>query len=370
MNRERMARMGLCALKAWSSPALARAWQDFGAAELWEALVAEGESSTFGRRAAVVDPAAVAAAGQACGARFIMPGDEEWPAPLADLEHVEVAGMGGTPAGLWLRGEYLGAVDRAVALVGARACTSYGEHTAVGLAADLAAAGHPVVSGLAFGIDAAAHRGALGAGGITHAVLAGGLDEPYPSAHARLAKSVAASGTLISELPPGERPSRHAFLARNRIIAALSGIVVVVEAAARSGAKNTASWAAALGRPVAAVPGPVTSSLSVTPHRLIRDAEATLVTSADEIRALLAPPGSVPEESSRGESVPIDRLPGPLRELREAVGSGERVTAAQLSARTGQRIIDVLDGAQQLIESGWLQLSGDGEFSLPSRRLG
>ena len=85
MNRERMARMGLCALKAWSSPALARAWQDFGAAELWEALVAEGESSTFGRRAAVVDPAAVAAAGQACGARFIMPGDEEWPAPLADL---------------------------------------------------------------------------------------------------------------------------------------------------------------------------------------------------------------------------------------------------------------------------------------------
>ena len=118
------------------------------------------------------------------------------------------------------------------------------------------------------------------------------------------------------------------------------------------------------------MPGSVLSSQSETPHRLIRDAEATLVTSADEIRALLAPPGSVPEESSRGESVPIDRLPGPLRELREAVGSGERVTAAQLSARTGQRIIDVLDGAQQLIESGWLQLSGDGEFSLPSRRLG
>lgn len=367
---ERRARMGICALKAWSTPAVTRALLEFGADELWRGFLEQGESTTFGRRAAAVDVEAIERGTDACGARFVVPGDEEWPTSLQDLATAEVSGMGGVPAGLWVRGQELWPGAPGVALVGARACTGYGEQVSITLAADLVTEGCVVVSGLAFGIDAAAHRGAIGANGRTWAVLAGGVDSPYPAAHARLAAEVMRSGALISELPPGERPSRHAFLARNRLIAALSQVVVVVEAALRSGAKNTATWAAVLGRQVAAVPGPITSSLSGTPNRLIRDAEASLVGSAAEVLALMAPLGTVADPPQRGEPVPFDSLPPELAELREAVGVRESLTAAQLAGRTGQRIIDVLDRAQQLVERGWLDCSEGGEFSLKSRPLG
>ncbi|MCL2465165.1 MAG: DNA-processing protein DprA, partial [Micrococcales bacterium] len=178
-----------------------------------------------------------------------------------------------------------------VAIVGARAATAYGEAVAAELAVDLGEANVCVVSGGAYGIDSSAHRGCLASRTPTVAVLAGGLDQAYPPAHASLFDRIATSGLLVSELPPGEHPTRVRFLGRNRLIAALTPGVVLVEAAVRSGARNTMSWATALNRVAMAVPGPVTSATSYTPHRLIREAEAVLVTTAVEIRELLGPLG-------------------------------------------------------------------------------
>lgn len=365
---DREARMGLCSLATMGSAPLVAAVEEFGAVDVWRGLLADPEGGALSRKAAAVDLAGVERDTRACGARFLTPSDHEWPAALSDLAHAEVSAQTGAPLGLWVKGEPLHRLAAGVAVVGARACTSYGEQAAITLAADLAAAGTPVVSGLAFGIDAAAHRGALGVGGLTLAVVASGLDAPYPAANARLADAVVGSGALVSELPPGHRPTRYAFLARNRMIAALARAVVVVEASSRSGAKNTASWALAMGRPVMAVPGPITSSLSATPHRLIRDGEAVLVGSGQEVTALLAPIGSLPEPTGRGGRRPIDELAPHLREIREAVRSKEEVTAAELAARTGQTMLDVLANASLLVESGWLADGEGGTFRLPSRR--
>ena len=360
--------MGLCALGTWGSPLLGHTLAEFGAEALWAGLLAEGEETAFGRRAATVDLDALERATKACGARFLVPGDDEWPARLGSLAEVQVGGMGGEPAGLWVRGGPVEGLAGAVAVVGARACTSYGDHAAVTLAADLAVEGRCVVSGLAYGIDAAAHRGALGVDGRTIAVLAGGVDDPYPAANRRLADAVARSGCLISETPPGVRPSKHAFLARNRMIAALAEAVVVVEAAARSGAKNTATWAGELARPVLAVPGPITSSLSATPHRLIREGEAVLVTSAEEIAQAIAPLDPSREPDGRGDRRPLDSLQRPLLEVREALAPRESVTPAEIARRTGQSLLDALAHAHALVDGGWLDLGDDGLFSLPRRR--
>jgi DNA processing protein len=175
-----------------------------------------------------------------------------------------------------------------VAMVGARAATNYGTTVAYEIAADLAAEGVVVVSGGAFGIDAAAHRGALAAQGVTIAVLANGIDQVYPVGNTSLLHAVMATGVVMTELPPGMHPTRQGFLARNRLIAALGGATLVVEAAARSGSASTVTRALELGRDVMAVPGPVTSMMSVGTHELIRDG-ATLVTSADDVRELLNP---------------------------------------------------------------------------------
>ncbi|PFG38494.1 DNA protecting protein DprA [Georgenia soli] len=217
------------------------------------------------------------------GGRLVLPGDPDWPTPLDDLG-VE------RPLALWVRG---GAIvqGRAVALVGARACTSYGEHVAADMAVGLAEAGTTVVSGGAYGIDAAAHRGTLGVDGVTTAVLAGGVDRLYPVGNTRLLEAVTTSGAVVSEVPPGSVPSRNRFLARNRLIAALGAATVVVEAAWRSGALSTASRAAQLSRPVGAVPGPVTSMASAGCHRLMREQGAVCVTEAAEVLELVGVAG-------------------------------------------------------------------------------
>jgi DNA processing protein len=188
------------------------------------------------------------------------------------------------PLALWVRGPGIAAelCDQAAALVGARAATGYGLHIAGEFGAGLAAAGFTVVSGAAFGIDGAAHRGALAAGGPTIAVLACGIDRSYPAAHEALLGRIAGTGLVMSEYPPGAVPARHRFLVRNRLIAALAGGTVVVEAALRSGAQRTAADAQALGRSVMAVPGAVTSGQSAGCHRLIRDG-AVLVTRIEEV---------------------------------------------------------------------------------------
>ena len=231
-------------------------------------------------------------AAHAAGARLLVPEDATWP-----REAFAACTLCGLPAlappmALWVRGPRSAGErsdrvvaehsDRAVALVGARAATTYGVHVAHELGAGLAAAGVTVVSGAAIGIDGAAHRGALGVDGPTIAVLACGIDRAYPAAHAALLERIAATGLVVSEYPPGSVPARHRFLVRNRLIAALGGGTVVVEAALRSGAQRTAADTEALGRLVMAVPGPVTSGPSAGCHQLIRDG-ALLVTSADDV---------------------------------------------------------------------------------------
>ncbi|HET6213024.1 MAG TPA: DNA-processing protein DprA, partial [Micromonosporaceae bacterium] len=212
------------------------------------------------------------------GARIVTPEDADWPARLADLARISrddprrIDRDTYPPTCLWVRGAWpvAEAFSRSVAVVGARAATSYGEHVATEIGYGLAERGWTVVSGGAFGIDAAAHRGALAAAGLTVAVLACGIDRPYPLGHASLFERISDEGLLISEWPPGAEPHRHRFLVRNRVIAAATRGTVVVEAAARSGAAQTLRRAAQLNRVAMAVPGPVTSAMSVGCHEALR----------------------------------------------------------------------------------------------------
>lgn len=223
------------------------------------------------------------------GGRLLLPGDEHWPAGLEDLgAHA--------PLVLWARGDLDGfAGRRAVSIVGARAATAYGESVAAELAGDLAADGVVVVSGGAYGIDGAAHRAALGAGGKTIAYLAGGIDRAYPAGHQQLFDRIRANGAVISEVPCGSAPTKWRFLQRNRLISATGAATIVVEAGWRSGSLNTAGHAAALGRPLGAVPGPISSAASAGCHRLLREYDAVCVTSAQEVRELWeGPADSVP----------------------------------------------------------------------------
>ena len=237
------------------------------------------------------------------GIRLLVPGDEEWPAQLGDLGPRE-------PLLLWVSGsaDLAATTWRSVAVVGARACTAYGEHVSAELAAGLADRRWTVVSGGAFGVDAAAHRGALAVDGETVAVLACGVDVAYPAAHEGLLAHVRRSGAVVSELPPGARPTRTRFLERNRVIAALGRGTVVVEAAARSGARSTASRADELSRPVMAVPGPVTSALSVGCHELVRGCGACLVTDAADVVEVVGRLGDDAVPERRGEWRPGDGL--------------------------------------------------------------
>lgn len=228
------------------------------------------------------------------GARVIVRGEPEWPLELDDL---------GTraPFAMWVRGagNLANLWGRAIALVGARAATAYGEHVTAEIAADLAHNRWTVLSGGAYGIDGAAHRAALGSQGPTIAVMAGGVDRLYPAGHDELLREVMESGCVVSEVPPGFAPHRHRFLARNRLIAT-AAVTVVVEAAWRSGALSTANHASEMLRPVGAVPGAVTSAASSGCHRLIREGQAVLVTSADDVLELAGPlKGEATSEESR-----------------------------------------------------------------------
>ena len=237
--------------------------------------------------------AGIADAGRG-GIRLVCPEDAEWPGALDQLGPAR-------PYALWLRGntDLRLACTRSVSVVGSRAATSYGAHVAGEIAADLGERGWAVVSGGAYGIDAAAHRGALAAEGVTIAVLACGVDYPYPAGHADLFAAIGAQGLVVSEWPPGCRPARTRFLTRNRVIAALAGGTVIVEAGERSGALNTARHAADLGKPLMAVPGPVTSAQSAGCHRIIREWSAACVTRAAEIIEMLSPL-SVPDPLAPG----------------------------------------------------------------------
>ena len=221
------------------------------------------------------------------GLRILTPDTAGWPEGLSDLGVL-------APIALWAKGD-LGVLTSSlgshVTIVGARAATGYGEHVATELATDLAGLPRVVVSGGAYGIDGAAHRAALTTRpGSTIAILAGGLDRYYPAGHQELLSRVSASGAVLSELPPGAAPTRWRFLQRGRLLAAISAATVVVEAGYRSGSLHTATEAHTLGRPVGAVPGPITSAASAGCHRLLHEKIATVITSTSDITALTAPP--------------------------------------------------------------------------------
>ncbi|MCR6484614.1 DNA-processing protein DprA [Amycolatopsis sp. OK19-0408] len=302
----------------------------------------------------------------AAGARLVIPEDDEWPAwPLLTLDLAARRGVteAVAPLALWVAGEVaLGvAADRAVAVVGARASTPYGEHHAAEFAYGLAARKVPVFSGAAYGIDGAAHRGALAADGVTVAVLGCAVDVGYPAGHVALLNRIAErGGAVVSEYPPGTRPARHRFLVRNRLIAALTEGTLVVEAGLRSGARNTAGTAGALGKVVMALPGPVSSAMSAGCHELIRDARATLVSNVDEVLETVGRFG-IAEDTSARPKRPTDRLGPEALRTYEALAVRADRTDTEIAAESGLPLRKVrallpaleIDGFAVRGDTGW-----------------
>ena len=294
-----------------------------------------------------------------CDARLVVPEDDEWPSHLLhcltlatgeepdDPRHQSPRATAPVPPlALWVRGPARldELADRSVAVVGARASTAYGEHVAADLGHQLGERSWTVVSGGAFGIDAAAHRGALAADAPTVAVLACGVDRAYPAAHGALFHRIAESGLLVSEWPPGAAPLKHRFLVRNRLIAALTQGTVVVEAAARSGAQATARRAHKLGRQVMVVPGPVTSAMSVGCHELLRDAElgAVLVADAAHVVETVGRLGEDLADPPERPTGPRDGLSDLAVRVLDACPVRNGVSPERLARVAGCDVLDVL----------------------------
>ncbi|MFH8662638.1 DNA-processing protein DprA [Streptomyces afghaniensis] len=310
----------------------------------WQGLLA---------RAEVARPRADLAVAREAGVRFVRPGDAEWPGQLDDLGDAR-------PLGLWVRGRAslrMWAL-RSVAVVGARACTEYGAHMAATLAAGLAEQGWVVVSGGAYGVDGAAHRGALGAGGATVAVLACGVDRPYPRGHTQLISRIADQGLVIGELPPGDHPTPSRFILRNRVIAALTRGTVVVEAAHRSGSLVTARAAQRLGRYTMGVPGPATSGLSAGVHELLRG-EAALVTDAADVVELVGDIGQLAPDR-RGPVLPRDLLAPATRQVLAALPGGRAARPDEIARRAQTAQDDAIARLYELRALGYVERHGDG----------
>ncbi|MBX6390007.1 MAG: DNA-protecting protein DprA [Frankia sp.] len=360
---QRLARAALSHLVGYGNARLTAAIREHGPVEAWARIRAEHTD---------IDPRRDLDRLAAVGGRLLCPGDPEWPVGLAALDRT--AGPGerelAAPLALWVRGaaDLAGLTVRAVAIVGSRAATGYGLRVAGELGLELAELGWTVVSGAAFGIDAAAHRGALAAAGPTVAVLAGGVDVPYPAAHAGLLEEILGSGLLVSEVPPGAPPLRRRFLVRNRIIAALARGTVLVEAGIRSGALSTARHARRLGRGLMAVPGPVTSAMSAGCHRLLRDhrEECALVTNARDVEEEIGPVG-LPADTA-GPARPRDDLPAMVRALLEAIPARGTVGAAVLARRVGVGVPDVLAMLGPLAVEGLVEIRPDGYRLTPLGR--
>jgi DNA processing protein len=313
------------------------------------------------------------------GARVVIPEDEEWPQRVHDLVRLALTSADrkvdqetAPPLCFWVRGSWpLGAaLERSVAVVGSRASTPYGTHVATEIGYGLADRGWTVVSGGAYGIDAAAHRGALNAGGLTIAVLACGVDRPYPMGNTALFDRIADTGLLVSEWPPGSEPLRPRFLIRNRVIAAATCGTVLVEAAARSGATQTMRRALAIRRPAMVVPGPVTSAMSVGAHELLREHPyARLVTGVPHILEEVGRIGVDLVPPVRGPQQQRDLLDDESTLVLESVPRRGAVGSDALAARAGLDIRTVLRKLSMLEQLGLL-VRRDGGYALPpsSRR--
>ncbi len=358
---DRMARVALTWLAEPGNRAVWQLVQAGGAEATLERLLG-GDVPESTLRAAVIsrsaagDPHRLAEAAlrraDRLGARVVVPSDTEWPTGVDALSTLELDGGGSRidrdirpPLCLWVRGDRRldEAFARSVAVVGARAATSYGTHVTNELAFGLAEQDWTVVSGGAFGIDAAAHRAALTAGGLTVAVLACGVDRPYPSGNAAMFEQIAESGLLMSEWPPGAEPLRHRFLIRNRVIAAATAGTVIVEAAARSGAVQTLSRTVALGRRAMVVPGPVTSAMSVGCHELLRrHPDTVVVTGTDHVLEEVGRIGEYLSEIPRGRERVRDGLDEDSALVLEAMPRRGAIGPEELAARAGLGVRTVL----------------------------
>lgn len=359
---ERLARVALVRVIEPGDEVGGRWLRRYGALETLDRLTTEGEPlpwvtpkrwEALRARAAHVSPERDLADAAAAGVRFLVPGDGEWPGQLDDLGD-------GRPVGLWVRGKAnvrMWAL-RSVAVVGARACTEYGAHMAAVLGAGLAERGWVVVSGGAYGVDGAAHRGVLGAGGATVAVLACGVDRPYPRGHAQLIGRIAEQGLVVGELPPGEHPTPSRFILRNRVIAALTRGTVVVEAAYRSGALVTARAAQRLGRFTMGVPGPATSALSAGVHELLRG-DAVLVSDAAEVVELVGDMGELAPDR-RGPVLPRDLLEPGARQVLAALPGRGTVPADEVARGAGTTVDDAVGRLYELRALGYVERHGDG----------
>jgi DNA processing protein len=265
------------------------------------------------------------------------------------------------PRMLYLRGER-DCLDRSrshpvVAIVGSRRASDYGKEVAYSLARDLSACGVVVVSGMAFGIDSAAHEGALDAHGVTIAVLGGGANLPYPRSKRRLYDRIASEGLVVSEMPPGQSPFRWCFPARNRIMAALASMTIVVEGTANSGSLITARFAADLGREVGAVPGQVTASVANGPNGLLADGACVVRSAADALDAIYGP-GS-PEAQRAKTSKELD-LGEVLETLLDAVEQGR--SSPDEIASDPTEVPEIVAGLTELELMGLIRRGPDGGY--------
>jgi DNA processing protein len=350
-----------CLARSWLIERLSGPLDRVGA-DLEAALALPAEeliAAVAGRRQAEVvqelqrlDTAQLRARSTAAGVELICSCDPCYPQRLLSLDAPPAVlhAVGGLDRALTLLD------NDAVAIVGARRASGYGLEVARSLARGLATAGVTVLSGMALGIDSAAHAGALAALGPTVAVLPGGADRPYPASRRALYTRIAATGAAVSELPAGASVRHWSPLARNRIIAALAELTIVVEAAERSGALLTASRASALGRRLAAVPGRVTSPLAAGPNGLIR-AGATLVTSAQDVLDELFGQGVV--QSAKSVRPP---LTAPLERLLEAIGAGHDTFAGL--ARAGFPADRLLADVSVLELMGYVRREAGGRFTV------
>lgn len=295
-------------------------------------------------------------------ARVVCPGDPEWPQGLDDLN--------APPYCLWVRGpiDVASSCQRSASVVGARSATAYGEMVATEMAAGLGERRFTIVSGAAFGIDAAAHRGALATEATTIAVLAGGVERPYPSSHAALIARIVEVGAVISEVAPGSAPTKTRFLQRNRMIATMSRGTVVVEAGLRSGSLNTARTAAEHGRVVAAVPGPVTSMMSAGCHEQIRSGMALLVTDAAEAAEAIGDYGVDLAPARRGPAVAGDDLDEHAARLLSALPVRKGVPVSRLAVSSGLSVPEVRSLLGRLDLGALAERHGEGWRQGPATR--
>ena len=377
------ARLGLSWVREPGSKALYELVERMGPVDAWRSVITGRAGDEIAKvtsaRLNGRDPARVLAglrkAAERLGVIILVPESPDWPSALDDLAAISVEGDEPIerdtfpPQALWLRGALPleATAGRSVAIVGSRASTEYGEHVASELAYRLARQGWAIISGGAYGIDAAAHRGAITAGGGTIATLASGVDRPYPAGNSGMFEEIAEAGLLISEWPPGSAPHRVRFLIRNRVIAALSRGTIMVEAAARSGARQTLRRARQLGRVAMAVPGPATSSMSVGCHEELRregEDRVRLVANADHVLEEIGMIGDGLAGVPQGPVRPIDLLTTLEKQIIDATPRGTGATALEIAATVSLPVTYVLATLPALELRGHVKRGKDGTYRL------